>query len=116
MAESIDFQFPMKKACGGAIKRFCADVPHNHARVIRCLEEKVDDAAMPAECKKEVQLHASRSAQDYRCPPRALQPAAGCGSSRTVGPACCTGARGHHGWPTGPCGPQAQLPPVRCLP
>ena len=38
MAESIDFQFPMKKACGSAIKQFCSDVPHNHARVIRCLQ------------------------------------------------------------------------------
>ena len=38
MAESIDFQFPMKKACGSAIKQFCSSVPHNHARVIRCLQ------------------------------------------------------------------------------
>ena len=38
MAESIDFQFPMKKACGAAIKQFCSSVPHNHARVIRCLQ------------------------------------------------------------------------------
>ena len=67
MAESIDFQFPMKKACGSAIQKFCSDVPHNHARVIRCLQDKLDDAGMPAECKKEVEGHAERASQDYRC-------------------------------------------------
>ncbi len=35
MAESIDFQIPMKAACRREISSFCKDVPHGHARVIR---------------------------------------------------------------------------------
>ena len=35
MAESIDFQIPMKTACRQEIGTFCKDVPHGHARVIR---------------------------------------------------------------------------------
>ena len=35
MAESIDFQIPMKTACRREISSFCKDVPHGHARVIR---------------------------------------------------------------------------------
>lgn len=35
MAESIDFQIPMKTACIREISTFCKDVPHGHARVIR---------------------------------------------------------------------------------
>lgn len=35
MAESIDFQIPMKTACRREISGFCKDVPHGHARVIR---------------------------------------------------------------------------------
>ena len=38
MAESIDFQFPMKKACAWEISSFCKDVPSGHARVMRCVE------------------------------------------------------------------------------
>lgn len=67
MAESIDFQYPMKKSCGEAIKLFCKDVPHGHARVMRCLQEHLDDAKMPPPCKAEVGNSTARSAQDYRC-------------------------------------------------
>ena len=35
MAESIDFQIPMKTACSREIKLYCENVPHGHARVIR---------------------------------------------------------------------------------
>lgn len=35
MAESIDFQIPMKAACTREIGSFCTNVPHGHARVIR---------------------------------------------------------------------------------
>jgi hypothetical protein len=38
MAENIDFQFPMKKNCSTAIDKFCKNIPHGHARVIRCLQ------------------------------------------------------------------------------
>lgn len=30
------------------------------------MQDKLDDKAMPAECKKEVEGHAARSSQDYR--------------------------------------------------
>jgi Golgi apparatus protein 1 len=36
-SENIDFQFPMKLACSSEIERFCRDVPHGNARVIRCV-------------------------------------------------------------------------------
>lgn len=67
MAENIDFQFPMKKKCGSAIQQFCKDIQHGHARVIRCLQDNLDNAAMPEECKKEVADHAAHTANDYRC-------------------------------------------------
>lgn len=35
MAESIDFQIPMKAACTREMASFCEHVPHGHARVIR---------------------------------------------------------------------------------
>lgn len=35
MAESIDFQIPMKAACTREMGTLCKDVPHGHARVIR---------------------------------------------------------------------------------
>lgn len=53
MAEDIDFKYPMKKACAWEISTFCKDVPQGHARVIRCLETKIEDAEMSKECKDE---------------------------------------------------------------
>ena len=67
MAESIDFQFPMKKACSSAIDQFCKDIPHGHARTIRCLQDNLENAAMPDACRKEVQDHVASIAKDYRC-------------------------------------------------
>jgi Golgi apparatus protein 1 len=34
-SENIDFQYPMKQACLREIDRYCKDVPHGQARVIR---------------------------------------------------------------------------------
>lgn len=34
-SENIDFQYPMKQACAKEMERFCKDVPHGNARVIR---------------------------------------------------------------------------------
>jgi Golgi apparatus protein 1 len=34
-SENIDFQYPMKQACLQEIDRYCKDVPHGQARVIR---------------------------------------------------------------------------------
>lgn len=38
MSESLDFQYPMKKACAAELKQFCADVPAGNAKQIRCLQ------------------------------------------------------------------------------
>jgi Golgi apparatus protein 1 len=66
MAENIDFQFPMKKNCSTAIDKFCKNIPHGHARVIRCLQENLDNAAMPEKCKVEVAEYTAKTANDYR--------------------------------------------------
>ena len=66
MAENIDFQFPMKKNCSTAIDKFCKSVPHGHARVIRCLQENMENAAMPEQCKTEVAEYTAKTANDYR--------------------------------------------------
>ena len=46
MAEDIDFKYPMKKACAWEISSFCPNVPHGHARVVRCLQDKMDHEDM----------------------------------------------------------------------
>jgi hypothetical protein len=38
MAEDIDFKYPTRKACAWEISNFCKNIPHGHARVIRCLQ------------------------------------------------------------------------------
>ena len=38
MAEDIDFKYPMKRACTAEITKFCANVDHSHANIIRCLQ------------------------------------------------------------------------------
>ncbi|CAK0736969.1 hypothetical protein CVIRNUC_000833 [Coccomyxa viridis] len=66
MAENIDFQFPMKKACSQDIQAFCKDVQHGHAKIIRCLEENLEQPTFNATCKAEIQKHAANAATDYR--------------------------------------------------
>jgi hypothetical protein len=46
MAEDIDFKYPMRKACAWEISTFCQNVPHGHARVIRCLQKNMDNEDM----------------------------------------------------------------------
>jgi len=46
MAEDIDFKYPMRKACAWEISTFCPNVPHGHARVIRCLQKEIDNEDM----------------------------------------------------------------------
>lgn len=41
MAEDIDFKYPTRRACAWEISNFCKDVPHGHARVMRCLQVRV---------------------------------------------------------------------------
>lgn len=66
MAEDIDFKYPMKKACAWEMNNFCKNVPHGHARIIRCLEEHMDHVDMSKECKDEVTRDTNRMATDYR--------------------------------------------------
>jgi Golgi apparatus protein 1 len=69
MAEDIDFKYPMKKACAWEMQSFCKDIPHGHARIIRCLEENIENTDMSKECKDEVSRDMNRMAQDYRSDP-----------------------------------------------
>eukprot|EP00195_Chlamydomonas_chlamydogama_P004977 CAMPEP_0202901334 /NCGR_PEP_ID=MMETSP1392-20130828/14194_1 /ASSEMBLY_ACC=CAM_ASM_000868 /TAXON_ID=225041 /ORGANISM="Chlamydomonas chlamydogama, Strain SAG 11-48b" /LENGTH=885 /DNA_ID=CAMNT_0049587883 /DNA_START=46 /DNA_END=2703 /DNA_ORIENTATION=- len=66
MAEDIDFKYPMKKACAWEMSHFCKNTPHGHARIVRCLEEHMDNTDMSKECKDEVVRDMNRMAQDYR--------------------------------------------------
>ncbi|KAK9816541.1 hypothetical protein WJX72_001742 [[Myrmecia] bisecta] len=66
MAEDIDFKYPMKCACSAEIQKLCVGIPPGHARVIRCLQDFLDDSEMSAECKEEVQRDMIRSNEDSR--------------------------------------------------
>lgn len=66
LAEDIDFQFPLKKACAAEIPRFCKDVQHGGARVIQCLILHDEETEMSEECRNEVKRHETRAAKDYR--------------------------------------------------
>lgn len=66
MAESIDFQIPMKTACRREISSFCKDVPHGHARVIRCLQDNLKADNFTQSCKAEVQRYEQTASTDYR--------------------------------------------------
>lgn len=66
MAENIDFQFPMKQACSKDIQRYCKNVQSGHAKIIRCLEDNLDQPDFNATCKQEVNKHAVNAATDYR--------------------------------------------------
>lgn len=66
MAEDIDFQYPMKRACASEIEKFCQGTQNGHARVIRCLQDHMDDTDMGSECKDEVTRFQIHSSEDYR--------------------------------------------------
>jgi len=66
LAEDIDFQFPLKKACAAEIPRFCKDIQHGGARVIQCLLLHDEETEMSDECRTEVKRHETRAAKDYR--------------------------------------------------
>ncbi|WIA10933.1 hypothetical protein OEZ85_011098 [Tetradesmus obliquus] len=65
-SENIDFQYPMKQACMREIDRFCKDVPHGQARVIRCLQDKKSDKNFGKACRSEVERFEQETAKDYR--------------------------------------------------
>jgi hypothetical protein len=46
------------------------DQEHGHAKIIRCLEDNLEQPGFNASCKAEVQKHAANAATDYRCAAR----------------------------------------------
>lgn len=68
MAEDIDFQYPLKVACGAEIQVLCnqGNVVPGHARVLRCLQSHLESAAMGQECHQQVQRQTARAGTDYR--------------------------------------------------
>ena len=40
---------------------------HGHAKIIRCLEDNLEQPTFNATCKAEIQKHAVNAATDYRC-------------------------------------------------
>jgi len=113
MAEDIDFKYPMKRACTAEIGRFCGGVEHGHARVIRCLQDHVDEPDMASECKEEITRDQIRSNHDYRCAPAAARAPAPA-PCRPAGPARAHAARPRAARQAGaPVGAQAELPPER---
>lgn len=65
-SENIDFQYPMKKACSREIDTYCKDVPHGHARVIRCLQDNKSKKDFGKECRAEIKNYEQQASQDYR--------------------------------------------------
>mmetsp|Transcript_2774 Transcript_2774/g.6902 ORF Transcript_2774/g.6902 Transcript_2774/m.6902 type:complete len:571 (-) Transcript_2774:276-1988(-) len=65
-AEDIDFKYRLKMACSAEAKLFCKDIPHGHARVIRCLQNNSEDPYMSTECKEEISRDENRENEDYR--------------------------------------------------
>jgi len=66
MSESLDFQYPMKKACKAELKQFCKDVPSGNALQIKCLQENTGHADMSVACREEVERQEHRQTEDYR--------------------------------------------------
>uniref|UniRef100_A0A061QLM5 Golgi apparatus protein 1 n=1 Tax=Tetraselmis sp. GSL018 TaxID=582737 RepID=A0A061QLM5_9CHLO len=66
MSENIDFQYPLKKACKSELQEFCGDVPHGHARAIKCLQQSLSKSGMSEKCRSEVTRFENRENQDYR--------------------------------------------------
>jgi Golgi apparatus protein 1 len=66
LAEDIDFQVPMKKACAREVGAFCKDVPAGNARVIQCLVDHDEESEFSEECRAEVKRYEIRAGQDYR--------------------------------------------------
>ncbi|GLI58992.1 hypothetical protein VaNZ11_000814 [Volvox africanus] len=65
-SENIDFQYPMKAACVKEIERFCKDIPHGSARVIRCLQDNKGQKDFGKACNDEVSTYEAEISKDYR--------------------------------------------------
>jgi hypothetical protein len=55
--------------CKAERERFCKSVPPGRARVLMCLQDHLQDAAMSAECRSQVEKQEARSVQDVRAMP-----------------------------------------------
>ncbi|KAJ9517943.1 hypothetical protein QJQ45_004245 [Haematococcus lacustris] len=65
-SSNIDFQYPMKKACTAEMSRFCKDVAHGDAQMIRCLQQNKHQQVFSKACREEVQLFEQEATSDYR--------------------------------------------------
>ncbi|KAJ9518654.1 hypothetical protein QJQ45_018663 [Haematococcus lacustris] len=65
-SSNIDFQYPMKKACTAEMARFCKDVAHGDAQMIRCLQQNKHQQGFSKACREEVQLYEQEATSDYR--------------------------------------------------
>ncbi|KAL6765625.1 hypothetical protein V8C86DRAFT_2455787 [Haematococcus lacustris] len=65
-SSNIDFQYPMKKACTAEMSRFCKDVAHGDAQMIRCLQQNKHQQGFSKACREEVQLYEQEATSDYR--------------------------------------------------
>ncbi len=52
-AEDIDFKYPLRRACVVEISIFCKDVPHGHARVVRCLQVRPSTHSLFRQCHQD---------------------------------------------------------------
>ncbi|EFN51157.1 hypothetical protein CHLNCDRAFT_141382 [Chlorella variabilis] len=68
MAESIDFNWPLKTACQRELERFCGGMPHGRGRVIRCLQLAVEQhkEEVSERCSDEVAAYEAKASRDYR--------------------------------------------------
>jgi hypothetical protein len=68
MAEDIDFKYPTRKACAWEISNFCKNIPHGHARVIRCLQVSCGQDMVQAACMRACSRQCKASARLLRMP------------------------------------------------
>lgn len=109
MAESLDFQAPLRAACGG--EAVCRDVPRTKGAAIRCLQDELlaGGTRLSPGCKAAVAGHTAAAAVDYRLNFR-LQ--AACEKDVTKHcAAACVDAAGHTLPADAPCGGAV----LRCL-
>ncbi|KAI7844989.1 hypothetical protein COHA_001355 [Chlorella ohadii] len=66
LAEDIDFKYPLRQACVVEIELLCRDVPHGHARVVRCLQDNIESEEMSDECRAEVKKDELKAGTDFR--------------------------------------------------
>jgi hypothetical protein len=62
----------MQVACSAEIQVLCdpGNVVPGHARVLRCLQNHLESAAMGQACQQEVRQQTARAVTDFRCPHR----------------------------------------------